>query len=65
MYGSYKLGAIDLPVAFAAAVLLHTSWVYADAAGFGEVARQMFFGGCGAIGEAHVITVVAFVSASH
>lgn len=55
----------SLPIALSTAMLLGAGWIDASMAGLGEVAREVLFGGSGAIGEADVITVVALVSASH
>lgn len=60
-----KRGVVGLPVAFAAAFLLRFGGVGAGEASLAEVAREVLFGDCGAIGETDVVTVVALVCTSH
>lgn len=56
---------VDLPVAFAAAFLLRFGGIGAGEARLAEVAWQVLFRDCGAIGETDVVTVVALVCTSH
>ena len=54
-----------VPVALAAALLLHALGVSIDIARLGEVARETFFGGSRAISDSTVVAVVGLVAASH
>ena len=46
-----------IPVAFAAALLLGTFWINGQTASLGKVAREVLFGGGGAIGKTSVVAV--------
>ncbi len=56
---------LDIPIAFATALLLGGGWVSASIACFGEVAWEVLLGSGGTIGKAYMVTVVGLVSASH
>lgn len=55
----------DVPIAFAAALLLGVLRVLAGVAGFGEVAREVLLRSGGTVGEALVVAVVGLVRAGH
>lgn len=56
---------MNLPIPFAAALLLGVLGVLAGVARFGEVAWEVLLRSGGAVGEALVVTVVGLVAASH
>lgn len=54
-----------LPIALAAALLLHTLGVSVDVARLGEVTRETFFSSGGTISDSTVVTIVGLVATSH
>lgn len=54
-----------IPVAFTATFLLHLLRISIDVTRLGKVAREMFFGGCSAVSERDVVTVVGFMGTGH
>ena len=55
----------NVPIALAAALLLGAAGVGVGVARLAEVAREVLFGGGGAVGQADVVAVGGFVGASH